>query len=185
MNEDLQLFEIALWSREELLNLKRKINRRHGNFQKAQYIKNEAYKLIHEDVELLQKKGATLMEKMIELFPDEDLCTMMGHSCLGKYYRSIGEYDAAIYHFELVRIHNNTSTSKYDMSEMQIALTIIMLERVDKYDYARSMLEKVNHRTLFVKEHLELYELMLSVLNGNCSPREVRDYYRRIQSIYS
>lgn len=181
----MRLCEIEFWSEEELIKLERKINRRHGNYQKAQYIKNEAYELMHEGIEPLRKKGATLMEKMIEIFPDEHLCTIVGHSCLGKYYRSVGEYDAAIYHFEQVRIHNNTSTSKYDMPEMQIALTIILLEHVDKYDYARSMLEKVNPRTLFIKDHLELYKLMLAVLNGNGLPREVRDCYRLINCIYS
>ena len=42
MNEDKQLFEIALWSEAELLKLVREINRKHGNYQKAQYIKKEA-----------------------------------------------------------------------------------------------------------------------------------------------
>ncbi len=69
--------------------------------------------------------------------------------------------------------------------KMQIALTIIMLEHIDKYDYARSLLGKVNPRTLFAKVLLELYELMLAVLDGNRSPREVRDYYRQQKSIYS
>jgi hypothetical protein len=63
------------------------------------------------------------------------------------------------------------------MPEMQIALTIIMLEHIDKYNYARSVLDKVNPRTLFIKEHLKLYELMLAVLNGKGSPSEVREYY--------
>lgn len=178
MNEDKQLFEIALWSEAELLKLVREINRKHGNYQKAQYIKKEAYELMHDDDESLRKKGAVLMEKMIELFPDEHLSTMAGHSCLGKYYRSVGEYDAALSHFKQVLTHNNASTSKFDMPEMQIALTIIMLEHVDKYNYARSVLDKVNPKTLFIKEHLRLYELMLAVLDGKCSPREVREYYR-------
>ena len=75
------------------------------------------------------------MEKMIKLYPDEHLTIMAGHSCLRKYYRSIGEYDAALSHFEQVLKHNNASTSKYGMPEMQIALTIIMLEHEDKYNY--------------------------------------------------
>ena len=82
-------------------------------------------------------------------------------------------------HFEQVRAHNNSSTSKYGMPEMQIALTVIMLEHTDKYDYAKAVLDTVNPRTLFVKEHLELYKLMSAVINGNGSPREVQKYYRR------
>ena len=81
---------------------------------------------MHEEEGVQQKKGVALMEKMIELFPDEHLCTMAGHSCLGKYYRFIGELDTALSHFEQVRAHNNSSTSKYGMPEMQIALTVIM-----------------------------------------------------------
>lgn len=177
MNEDNRLFEVALWSEDELLKLERKVNRIHGNYQKAQYIKKEAYELMLDGEEPLRKKGAVLMEKMIKLFPEEHLVTMAGHSCLGKYYRSIGEYDAALFHFEQVLTYNNASTSKYDMPEMQIALTIIMLEHIDKYNYARSVLDKVNPRTLFIKEHLKLYELMLAVLNGKGSPSEVREYY--------
>lgn len=179
MNEDKRLCTIAFWSDEELLEMERQINRRHGNYQKAQYLKNEAYRLMHEEEGLQQKKGVALMEKMIELFPDEHLCTMAGHSCLGKYYRSIGELDTALSHFEQVRAHNNSSTSKYGMPEMQIALTVIMLEHTDKYDYAKAALDTVNPRTLFVKEHLELYKLMSAVINGNGSPREVQEYYRR------
>lgn len=183
MNEDKRLFEIALWSEDELLKMERAVNRRHGNFQKAQYIKKEAYELMHDDEESQRKKGAALMEKMIKLFPEEHLATMAGHSCLGKYYRSIGEYDSALSHFEQVLKHNNASTSKYGMPEMQIALTIIMLEHEDKYNYAKSVLEKINPRTLFIKEHLKLYELMLAVLNGKGSPCEVREYYRQQQHV--
>ena len=167
----------SIWTDEELLEMERQINRRHGNYQKAQYIKNEAYRLMHEEEGVQQKKGVALMEKMIELFPNEHLCTMAGHSCLGKYYRSIGELDTALSHFEQVRAHNNSITSKYGMPEMQIALTVIMLEHTDKYDYAKAMLDTVNSRTLFVKEHLELYKLMSAVLNGNGTSREVREYY--------
>ena len=54
MNEDKRLFEIALWSEDELLKLERKVNRIHGNYQKAQYIKKEAYELMLDGEEPLR-----------------------------------------------------------------------------------------------------------------------------------
>lgn len=63
MNEDKRLFEIALWSEDELLKLERKVNRIHGNYQKAQYIKKEAYELMLDGEEPLRKKGAVLWRR--------------------------------------------------------------------------------------------------------------------------
>ena len=63
MNEKKRLYAIAFWPDGELLDLESRINRRHGNYLKAQYMKNEAYKLMHDEVGQQQKKGVALMEK--------------------------------------------------------------------------------------------------------------------------
>lgn len=174
--------EIEFWTGDELSDLSRQLNRRKGDHLKAQFLKIKASEMLRNDNKEVQKKGISLMKLMIELFPKTYFDTMTGHSILGAYYRSISEYDNAMFHFSKILDYNNSNVSngKYCMPEMQIALTIIVLNRIDKYEYARTLLNSVNVKTLFVKQHMDLYTLMNGVLNGSRSTSEVAAFYKNM-----
>ena len=179
MKEKTSLPLIDYWTREELDDLKKKLNQRRGSYLKARYLLTLAYEMIHDNSIEQQKKGVSLMKMMIELFPNEYMITMGGNSCLGKYYRSVSDYEKAVFHFKKIMDYNHStiSTGKYDMPEFQIALTIILLNQGEKYGYARELLDSINPRTLFIQEHRELYYRMKDFLDGKIHRNEVKSFF--------
>ena len=107
---------------------------------------------------------------------------MTCHLILGEYYRSVLDYENAINQFEIVMNYNHSNGNYGGLGmgspELSIALTILVLKHVEDYDYAKKLLNEVDSRTLFIKQHRELYMLMVDALNGKISPDAVCSYYK-------
>lgn len=179
MKNDNELSGIDYWTKEDWEKLVMHLKRRKGDYLKAQYLRSVAYEMIHDVDSEKKQKGISLMKKMTELYPNEYLITMSGYSCLGKYYRLIGDYENSVHYYKKILEfnHSDISNGKYDIPEMQIALTIITLNRTEEFEYGKTLLSEINPKTLFVQKFIKLYNLMNSFFDGFVSRDEVVSYW--------
>lgn len=182
MKKQLDLEEVPYCTPKDIEILSRELKKRKLDYHKAQYLRSVACDLIKSDSSVMQKKGACILNRIIVQFTDEEYIIMTCHLILGEYYRSVLDYENAINQFEIVMNYNHSNGNYGGLGmgspELSIALTILVLKHVEDYDYAKKLLNEVDSRTLFIKQHRELYTLMVDALNGKISPDAVCSYYK-------
>lgn len=168
MKETLILDKVSFCTKKDNEILASELKKRKIDYHKAQYLRGVAFELIKSENPDLQKKGACILKKAIEEFPNEKYIIMTCHLILGKYYRSISDYNNAIYHFEIVMNNNHSSRNPrvgIGRPEMEIALTIIVSNHVENYDYAKQVMSFVDPRTLFVEGEKKQYSFIMEELS--------------------
>lgn len=143
---------------------------------RAQYLKIQAIELIStKNIELL-KVAKTLLNKMLDEYPNDDFNKGSALYNLGNIYRQLDDYDSAIDYykqaFDFELIYSNVRTLAYlDYSEL-----IIKTGKLEKYEDVENILIDRYAGLLFPIEKYKVNSIM-SIINKYKNRLDKAKYY--------
>lgn len=165
MSKNNQWFRNTSWNPEIETQFFNRLNRSR-RYNKGQYLRIQATELLFSSDNSVHEKGIELMNVLISQYNNSISTILDAHTFLGIYYRRQKQYEKAIEQFDIVLKYNETNNFSYDMPDLRIAECIAEWGNVSLFDYAITLLNKMDRRTLILPELKERYDSAMRTLQS-------------------
>ena len=115
-----------------------RLKRTRGNYHKAQYLRIQATYLLDSTNEKNQNKGVELMERLIEVYPEEKSGTIFANEQLGDFFFKKASFEKAEKYYRIVTnyYHTETRSGTTGLADLKLCETILRTGQIDKINEA-------------------------------------------------